>query len=252
MEALQGSAALYTVDRGQLYSTFLNETTGYAFHDVGVTLKGGFEDEGLEVTYEAGVFNGKQSENGYAGAHYEAVDKGLKAKDFAGRAALKGFYGFEAELAFSTKTAEKATDGENLDFAANAAYEAGMAYEIKGVRFQGEIAWGSNHKGSDSLIVDGSSEFLAFYAMLLWRRDYAGGRASESLIKIEGLDPDMTIGSGGGQPNDGKFRYSAGVNYFFTPKISMLLNYGLLHPITEASGEGHLDQDVDLLWRLNF
>ena len=73
----------------------------------------------------------------------------------------------------------------------------------------------------------GSSEFLAFYAMLMLRTEYAKGRASETLVKVEGLDPDMTLGEGGGKPNDGKFRYTVGANYFFTPRISLLLNYGI-------------------------
>jgi len=253
MEALQSSTTLYTVDRGQLYSTFLHKTNGYAGYDLGVGLKGGFMDEGSEVTYEAGVFNGKQGDaGGYANAQLEEKDKGFKAKDFAGRLGYKGLGGLEAEFAFSTKTAENLASAGNLDFAADAAYEAGLAMQIGGLRAQGEVSWGSNHNGLDSLIVDGSSEYLAFYGMLVWRREYGHGCASETVLKFEGLDPDMTIGAGGGAPNDGKFRYTVGANYFFTPKVSLLLNYGILQPVTKVVGEDKLTQDVDLLWRLNF
>ncbi len=255
MEALQSSTSLYTVDRGQLYSTFLADSTGYSLYDVGLTLKGGFEDEGVEVIYEAGVFNGKQSDaKAYSGAQYVAEDEGFRAKDFAGRVAAKSIDGLEAELAFSTKTAEKLTGPGNLDFGANAAYEASLAFERMGWRFQGEMAWGANHQGRDSNITGDSKQFLAFYGMALWRHDYAGGRASEALLKMEGLDPTMHWGNKKipRDANHGKFRYTAGVNYFFTPKISLLLDYSILHPITEITADKDLTHDLDLMWRLNF
>ena len=252
MEALQSSTVLNTVDRGRLYNVFLNEETGYSGLDVGVTVRGGFEDAGTEVTYEAGVFNGKQSKAGYSGAQYQGKDDGFKAKDIAARLQLKGFGGLELDVAFSTKTYDHYLNAATSDLVANAAYEAGLAYHLKGFRFQGEIATGANHKGNDSLIASGSAEFLAFYGMLLYHQDYSGKRASETLIKLEGLDPDMTIGSGGGKKNDGKFRYTAGINYFFTPKISVLTNYGLTQPFTKEIGAGHFVQDIDVLARLNF
>ena len=87
--------------------------------------------------------------------------------------------------------------------------------------------------------------------MLIRKQSYAGGRASEAILKIEGLDPNMSIGKGG-KPNDGKLRYTVGANYFFTPRISLLGDYGILQPITKVPGEDRLMQDMDVLWRLNF
>ncbi len=256
MEALQDDATLPTVQRGELYNNFLVNTTGYALYDVGATIQGGFVDAGNALTYEIGLFNGKQNnspDSNYSGAQYVTQDAGFRAKDFAGRLAYKGLGGLEADLAFSTKTAEVLNGPGNLDVKGIAAYEAGLAYERQGLRFQGEIAWGDNQNGLDSNIVeaDSSSEFLAFYAMLLWRHQYSHGRASEALVKMQGLDPTMSF-SGSSKPNDGKFRYTLGANYFFTPKVSVLLDYGILQPITKVAGEGHLVYDLDALWRLNF
>jgi hypothetical protein len=252
MEALQSSSTLYTVDRGKLYSTFLATTAGYSLLDVGALFIGGFTEENTEVIYEIGVFNGKQSMNGYSGAQYETTDDGFLAKDFAGRIALKNALGLEAELALSVKSAESRATPNRFKFAADAAYEAGLAYERNGWRLQGELAWGANPQGSDSVIVGGSPDFLAFYAMLVRKQSYFGGRVSEAVVKIEGLDPSMSIGGSGGKPNDSKLRYTLGANYFFTPRISMLADYGILQPFTKVPGEGSLTQDFDVLWRLNF
>lgn len=251
MEALQSSSALYTVDRGKLYGDFLANTAGYSLYDVGVLFIGGFTEENTEVTYEAGVFNGKQSVNGYSGAQYETTDDGFLAKDFAGRIAFKNALGLEAELALSVKSAESRATPNHFKFAAATAYEAGLAYERNGWRLQGELAWGANPEGSDSVIVEGSPDFLAFYAMLVYKHNYSGGRSSEAVVKIEGLDPSMSIGSGG-KPNDSKLRYTLGANYFFTQRISMLADYGILQPFTKVPGEGSLMQDFDVMWRLNF
>jgi hypothetical protein len=106
--------------------------------------------------------------------------------------------------------------------------------------------------GSDANIVGDSKQFVAFYGMVLWRNEYRGGRASETLLKFEGLDPTMHWSDRASVPNDGKFRYTAGANYFFTPGISLLLNYSLLHPITKISADKDPVHDVEMMWRLNF
>ena len=251
MEALQGSTSLYTVDRGKLYGDFLANTAGYSLYDVGALFIGGFAEEHAEVLYEAGVFNGRQSLQGYSGAQYETADDGFLAKDFAGRVAFKNALGLEGELALSVKSAESRATPNRFEFAADAAYEAGLAFERDGWRLQGELAWGANPQGSDSIIVQGSPDFLAFYAMLVRKHAYSRGRASEAVLKIEGLDPNMAVGKGG-KPNDGKLRYTLGANYFFTPRISLLMDYGILQPFTQVPGEGSFKQDFDVLWRLNF
>jgi hypothetical protein len=254
-EALSSSKGLYTVERSVLYHDFLATTTGYSFYDLGLVFHGGFVDEDVPVTYEAGVFNGKQTNDpsqAYTGQHYETRDAGFKAKDFAFRLQAQPFRALKVEGAVSTKSAEDRTDPANFDYHVNTAYEVGIDLAVDRLRVLGEIAWGDNHQGRDSRILSGSSLFLAFYAMGVWREDYSRGRASELVLRIEGQDPDFETDSGEGSPNDGKLRYTLGCNYFFTPKVSVLADYAVLHPITELPDEDELAHSIEAMWRMSF
>ena len=254
-EALSSSKGLYTVERTTLYHDFLANTTGYSSYDLGLLFHGGFEDEGVPVTYEAGIFNGKQTNNpatAYAGQHYEARDAGFKAKDFGFRIQVQPFRPLKVEGAISTKAAEDTTDPANFDYHVNTAYEVGVDLNLAPLRLLGEIAWGDNHQGRDSRIISGSSLFMAFYAMAVWHEDYSRGRASELVLRIEGQDPDFEVGSGEGGENDGRLRYTAGANYFFAPRVSVLVDYTLLQPITEMPGEDELVHGLEAMWRMSF
>jgi hypothetical protein len=251
-EALQSSSSLYTVERGELYHNFLANTTGYAYYDLGLLAYGGFAEDGVQVGYEVGVFNGKQSENGYAGQQDVKTDGGFFAKDMAARLTVSPMRALKLEAAVSTKAAEDKSDKSNFAYAVNTAYEIGADLALRHLRLLGEVSMGDNHQGKDSLIISGSSEFFAFYAMGAWHEDYRGGRASELVLKMEGLDPDFGWKTGSGKPNDGKFRYTAGCNYFFTPAISMLADYGLLQPITKDRSQDRLIHSLDVMWRVSF
>jgi hypothetical protein len=254
-EALSSSKSLYTVERSVLYHDFLATTTGYSFYDLGLLFHGGFEDEGVPVTYEAGIFNGKQTNNpstAYTGQHYEARDAGFKAKDFGFRIQVQPFRPLKVEGALSTKSAEDTTDPANFDYHVNTAYEVGVDLDLAPLRLLGEIAWGDNHHGRDSDIISGSSLFMAFYVMGVWHEDYSRGRASELVLRIEGQDPDFEVDSEDGGDNDGKLRYTAGANYFFAPRVSVLLDYTLLQPITEMPGEDELVHGLEAMWRMSF
>jgi len=251
-EALQSSGSLYTVERGELYHNFLANTTGYAYYDLGLLAYGGFAEDGVQVGYEVGVFNGKQSENGYAGQQDVKTDAGFFAKDLAARLTVSPFRALKLEAAVSTKAAEDKSDKNDFVYAVNTAYEIGADLTLGHLRLLGEVSTGDNHQGKDSLIISGSSEFFAFYAMGAWHEDYRGGRASELVLKMEGLDPDFGWKTGSGKPNDGKFRYTAGCNYFFTPAISVLADYGLLQPITKDSSQDRLIHSLDVMWRISF
>ena len=254
-EALQSARGLYTIERGELYFDFLTATTGYAYYDLGAIAYGGFEEDGMTLGYELGVFNGKQNDDpakDYSGQQDEKTDKGLKAKDVVFRLNAAPFKALKVEAAVSTKAAENTADPAEFAFAVNTAYEVGADFHYDKLRLLGEAAWGDNHKKQDSKIIDGSVLFFTFYTTAVWREDYSRGRASELVLKLEGLDPDFEPGSGEGAPNDGKLRYTLGCNYFFTPAISVLANYGVLQPITKVSGEDKLVQDLDLMWRMSF
>jgi hypothetical protein len=252
---MQSSKALYTVERGALYSTFLTDATGYAGYDLGLLFHGGFVDEDVPVTYEVGLFNGKQSDNpaeGYANQHYEAQDAGFKSKDLVFRLVAQPFKPLKVEAAVSTKAAEDKTDPATFSYHVNTGYEVGADLLVGPLRILGEAAWGDNHQGRDARIISGTSLFFAFYGAAVWREDYSRGRASELVLKLEGLDPDFEPGSGDGAANDGKLRYTFGTNYFFTPKVSVLANYNVLQPITEVPGEDGLVHDLDVMWRMSF
>ncbi len=251
-EALQSSRSLYTVERGELYHSFLTDTTGYAYYDLGLVAYGGFAEDGAIVGYEFGVFNGKQSKNGYANQQAEKTDAGFIAKDVVARVTVAPIRSLKLEAAVSTKAAEDRSDRNTFAYAVNTAYELGIAYELGRLRLLGEASMGDNHKGADTLIVEGSSRFFAFYAMGVWHEAYSGGRASELVIKMEGLDPDFGWKTGQGRPNDGKLRYTGGCNYFFTPAISLLADYSLLQPITKVPDQDRLIHSLDLMWRLSF
>lgn len=251
-EALQSSRSLYTIERGELYHNFLADTTGYAYYDLGLIAYGGFTEDGAIVGYEFGVFNGKQSKNGYSNQQAEKTDAGFIAKDVVARVTVEPIRNLKLEGAVSTKAAEDRSDRNTFVYAVNTAYELGVAYEIGRLRLLGEASMGDNHKGADTLIVEGSSRFFAFYAMGVWHEAYSGGRASELVIKMEGLDPDFGWKTGQGRPNDGKFRYTGGCTYFFTPAISLLANYSLLQPITKVPDQDRMIHSLDLMWRLSF
>ena len=251
-EALQSSKSLYTVERGEVYHDFLANTTGYALYDLGLLAYGGFEEDGMALGYELGVFNGKQSDKGYANQQDEKTDAGFFAKDVAARVTASPFRALKLEAGVSTKAAEDKSDKYDFGFAVNTAYEVGADLALGPARLLGEVAWGDNHQGADSLILSGSSEFFAFYVTGVWREDYRGGRASELVLKLEGLDPDFGWEAGAGEPNDGVLRYTAGCNFFFTPAVSVMADYGVLQPITKMPGKGRLIHSLDAMWRLAF
>jgi len=250
-EALQSSKSLYTIERGLLYQDFLSGATGYSDYDLGLVAYGGFEDEGVPVGYEIGVFNGKQKDSvqgSYAGQQYRDTDRGFKAKDMVFRLAASPVSSLKVEGDVSTKAAEDESSADNFIYAVNTAYQVGLDFTYGRLRALAEAAWGDNHQGIDARIVDGSRPFFAFYAMGVWREDYVLGRASELVLKVEGLDPDARKV----KPNDGQLRYTLGCNYFFTPRISFLADYGVLHPITEVPGDKDLSHDIDVMWRMSF
>lgn len=254
-EALQSSRSLYTIERGELYHDFLANTTGYAYQDLGVVAYGGFNEDGASLTYELGVFNGKQNSDtagNYGGQHHEGLDKGFKAKDVVFRLAAAPIKPLKLEAAVSTKAAEDKTDPNSFKYAVNTAYEVGASLTVNQLRLLGEVAWGDNHMKQDARIIEGGVNFFAFYATGVWHQDYTRGRASEMVLKLEGLDPDFEPAQGEGTPNDGLLRYTVGANYFFTRNVSAMANYGILQPITKVAGKDALTQDVDLLWRMSF
>ena len=254
-EALQSSKSLYTIERGELYHDFLTNTVGYANYDVGLMAYGGFEEEGKTLGYELGIFNGKQNDNpakDYGGQHYETTDKGFLAKDVVMRVTASPFKSLNVEAAVSTKAAEDTTDKMNYGYNVNTGYEVGLNLLIQHLRLMGELAWGDNHNKVDSKIISGGSLFFSFYSMAVWREDYSHGRASETVLKMEGLDPDFEPAKGEGKPNDGMLRYTFGSNYFFNPRVSLMGNYTILQPVTGVSGEKAITQGLDLMWRLTF
>ncbi len=254
-EALQSSKSLYTVERGELYHNFLANVTGYAYFDVGIMAYGGFVDEGHAVGYEVGVFNGKQNNDttkDYSGQQYETTDKGFLAKDAVMRITATPFALCKIEAAVSTKAADDTSNAANFTYHVNTAYEVGFSYIDKHLRLLGEVSWGDNQNKLDAHIINGGSLFFAFYTTGVWHSDYSLGRASELVFKLEGLDPDFEPGKGKGKPNDGKLRYTLGTNYFFTPRVSLLANYGILQPITKVIGEGDLVHSLDVLVRLTY
>jgi hypothetical protein len=254
-EALQSSKYLYTIERGELYFNFLANTTGYSYFDLGFLGYGGFNEDGIKVTYEVGLFNGKQNDTlgkDYSGQQDVEVDAGFRAKDLAMRLTVAPWSFLTLEAALSTKSADDKSDPADFGYAVNTAYELGADFEYKRLRLLGEVAWGDNQNTLDQRIIDGSSNFLTFYVTGVWHEDYKRGRASELVLKFEALDPTFEWGDGEGTPNDGQVRYTAGVNWFFTPMVSIMADYGILQPITKVEGQDHLVQDVDLLWRLNF
>ncbi len=252
-EALQSSKSLYTVERGELYQAFLTNTTGYASFDVGLIAYGGFVEDGRSLTYELGVFNGKQSDStGYDGQQNENLDKGFKAKDVVMRLTFTPVKPLKLEAALSTKAAENKSDPNEYKLGVNTGYEVGADFSYNHLRLLGEASWGDNQDKQDAKILDGSTLFFAFYVMGIWHEDYTRGRASELVMKLEALDPDFKAGKGEGTPNDGKARYTLGANYFFTPKVSVMADYGVLQPITKEVGKKKLTQDIDLLWRMSF
>lgn len=254
-EALQSSNALYTIERGELYHNFLANTTGYAWYDLGLMAYGGFEEDDMSLGYEVGLFNGKQNDDpakDYSNQQDEKTDKGFKAKDLVLRLNAKPSKLLKLELGVSSKAAENTSNASDFVYAVNTAYQAGLDFHTGHLRLLGELAWGDNHKKVDAKIIDGSVMFFVFYATGVWREDYARGRASELVLKLEGLDPDFEPGEGEGAPNDGKLKYTLGVNWFFTPAISVMANYGVLQPITKVAGEDDLVHDVDVLWRMSW
>ena len=254
-ESLQSARALYTIERGELYFDFLANTTGYAYYDLGALAYGGFEEDGMSLGYELGVFNGKQNDDAakdYSGQQDEKTDKGFKAKDVVFRVNASPFKALKVEGAVSTKAAENVSNPADFGYAVNTAYQLGADFHYDKLRLLGEAAWGDNHKKQDSKIIDGSVLFFTFYTAAVWREDYSRGRASELVLKMEGLDPDFEPGTGEGAPNDGKLRYTLGCNYFFTPTISIMADYAALQPITKVAGEDKLTHDFDVMWRMSF
>jgi hypothetical protein len=251
-EALQSSHSLSTVERGELYHDFLANTNGYADYDLGLIAYGAFAEQGVQVGYEVGVFNGKQSEKDYADQQDVKTDAGFLAKDVVARLTVSPIRPLKLEAAVSTKAVDDKSDPNSFAYAANTAFEVGADLALGHLRLLGEASLGDNHQGKDSLILSGSSEFFAFYAAGIWHEDYRGGRASELVLKLEGLDPDFGWKTDSGKPNDGKLRYTAGCNYFFTPAISVLADYGILQPITLVPGEDRLIHSLDVMGRISF
>ncbi len=254
-EALASSKSLYTIERGELYFDFLANTTGYAYYDIGLLAYGGFTEDGRTLGYEIGIFNGKQNHSDskdYSGQHYETTDKGFIAKDFVMRVTAEPMKDLKIEAAVSTKAAEDTTDANNFKYNVNTGYEVGLGYHHKNLNLQGEVSWGDNHNGVDKRILSGSTRYFAFYALAVWREEYSQGRASESVIKVEGLDPDFGAGKNEGKPNDGILHYTFGMNYFFNPRVSLLTNYGLIQPVTKVVGNQKIDQNLEMMWRLTF
>jgi Phosphate-selective porin O and P len=255
-EAILSDALLPFNFRGALYQDFLRKANGYTGYDVGISFASGFEDAGIPVRYELGVYNGRKNDS--VAGHYDVdawKDSDLKAKDVAFRIEAEPMKGLLLEGALTTKTAEDRSDADNFDIKVNTAYQVGAFYTCKGLRVNGEFAYGDNHQGRDALIVKGSSDFLAFYIEAMLRSDYGNtGRWSETLLKFEGLDPDMGFGSDDGKPNDGKFRYTLGATYGFTRDVSVTLAWGFLQPISESqvSSDTRLRHDLDLFWKLVF
>ncbi|MEO7424032.1 MAG: porin, partial [Fibrobacteria bacterium] len=248
-EALQSSKSLYTIERGELYQAFLANTTGYSGFDLGLVASGGFTEDGRSLTYELGVFNGKQSDSaGYDGQQHENIDKGFKAKDVVMRLTFAPFKILKLEAAVSTKAAEDKSDPREFEYAVNTGYEVGADFNYNHLRVLGEASWGDNQDKRDAKVIDGSSGYFAFYLMGVWHEDYTHGRASELVLKTEALDPDFRADA----VNDGKVRYTLGVNYFFTPKISVLADYGVLQPVTKEVGKKDLTHDADVMLRMNF
>lgn len=248
-EELMSSKNLYTVERGQLYQDFLETENGYSGYDLGVLVYGGFEDEGVPVKYEVGLFDGKQNSDptkNYANQQNEATDKGFRSKDVVFRLSASPFEQLKAEAGVSTKTAENQSDSADFALALNTAYQVGLDFTAKHLRLLGEFAWGDNHQGGDAEIISGSSFFVDFYGMGIWREDYSGGRASELVLKFEGLDRDVD------KPNDGKLRYTLGCNYFFTPTTSVLGDYSIVQPLTQIAGQNDLRHSLDVMWRMSF
>ena len=168
------------------------------------------------------------------------------------RLAAAPFKPLKLEAAVSTKAADDMSDPNAFKYAVNTAYEVGGSLTVNQLRLLGEVSWGDNHMKQDAGIIDGGVNFFAFYATGVWRQDYTRGRASEMVLKLEGLDPDFAPGEGEGAPNDGLLRYTVGVNYFFNKNVSAMANYGILQPITKVAGKDKLTQDLDLLWRMSF
>jgi hypothetical protein len=243
------------IGSGRLYQGFLETTTGYAGKDLGFVLQGGFEDDAATLYYQIGAFNGKQNDDpklGYGDAQATAWDDGFFAKDFTARVLLHYSFGIEVEGALSTKGGENRSNPSNFSYSANKAYQLGARLAHQKFRLEGELAAGDNHQGRDALILEGSSQFFAFFAQTGWVEKYSQGRSSELWVKLEGLDPTMSYTRGKGVKNDGLFRYSVGLSYGFTEKSALMANYGVLQPITGVVGEDGLSHDFDLLWRLSF
>jgi Phosphate-selective porin O and P len=241
--------------RGSLYQDFLNKTTGYTGYEVGVNLSSGWEDAGIPVHYQLGIYNGRRADTSSRAYTVDAwKDADLKAKDLAFHIDAQVHPTLLLEAGLTTKTTEDKSTASNFDLAINTAYQLGAFFSHKNVRVNGEIAYGDNHKGRDALIVDGSSNFLGFYLEGLVRHTYASSRWSELLLKLEGLDPDMGLGDEDGKPNDGKFRYSLGGSYGLNADNSLTLVWGFLHPITESkvTADSRLRHDVDLYWKMAF
>jgi len=254
-EALLGDAQLPFNYRGRLYNAFLQKTTGYTGYDLGIGFLSGFEDGDIPVRYELAIYNGRHSEDPAVGYSRDAwADGDLQAKDVAFRLEVEPTSRITVEAALSTKAAEDKSDPENFNLAMNTAYELGVFYQDGGVQVNGEIAYGDNHQGVDARIVDGSSDFLAFYLEGILRHDYPAGHWSEALFKLEGLDPDMGFKRNAGKKNDGKLRYTLGVTYGMTAYNSLTLAWGVLHPISESrsTSDTRLRHDLDCFWKMVF
>ncbi len=257
-EALQSSKKLYTVERGTLYHDFLSKTTGYIMQDIGIILNGGFDDDGIPVGYQLGVFNGKNPDaaQNYSNQHLESTDRGFKAKDVVLRAHAQPFPELFVEGAFATKGGEDKSDAADFEYRMNTAYQFGAAWSRERFKLLGEMAWGDNHQGRDDFIgVDSlSTTFFAFYLTGIWRNEYPRNRASELVAKVEGLDPDTRLfwQDEDGRPNDTRLRYYVGSNYYFNAYTGVQLGYAVTHPITEVVGEGDLRHDIEFMWRMFF
>ncbi len=258
-EALQSSKRLNTIERSGLYHEFLSKETGYIMQDIGLILNGGFEDNGIPVGYQLGVFNGKNPanvEDNYANQHLESTDRGFLAKDVVLRAHAKPFPELFVEGAFATKGAEDRSNPVNFKFRMNTAYQLGFAFNRGKVKVLGETAWGDNHQGRDDFIgVDSlTSTFFTFYVTGMWRTEYSRNRASELVLQLEGLDPDTRLlwQEEEGRPNDSHLRYYVGSNYDFNRHTGVQLGYSIIHPITEVVGEGDLRHNLEFMWRMFF
>ncbi len=254
-EGVLSDRDLLTLNKGSLYYRFLSESCGFTGEDIGVAINGGKMLQSgtfmLPFSYDFGIYNGgyqsfgsEESENDPA---YLGKPNTFRSKSIHAMISISPTESLTLQGAVAQRIAEKfenaGKDGQ-LFFAPAA--EAGFEFRLNHLELSGELASGKNAKGSDATIFNHAPNFFAFYGMSAWHEEYSNGRASDTWLKIEGIDADMK------KPNDGKYLYSAGINYFLSTNSLFQIAYSILHPITEVEGEGELEHNLSMQWRLLF